>query len=35
MMSTVLEEVKRQCSMQPGEEFIFQLIIHTKKSEPD
>ena len=34
MMSTVLEEVKRQCSMQTGEEYIFELI-HIKKSECD
>lgn len=35
MMSTVLEEVKQQCSMPTGEEYIFELIIHTKKSESD
>lgn len=33
VMSTVLEEVRRQCSVQTGEEYIFELIIHTKKSE--
>lgn len=33
MMSTVLEEVRWQCSVQTGEEYIFELIIHTKKSE--
>lgn len=32
-MSTVLEEVRRQYSMQSGEEYVFELIIHTKKSE--
>lgn len=27
---TVLEDVKQQCSMQTGEEYIFELIINTK-----